>query len=95
MGPTSRRITASLATRRLESNGLFNRLFFLFRSPTPPGSSKITWRQFTKDEQFYIALDVKPRLKQRFRASQVAFWNVTSKIGRRGRKGKTTPRSYL
>nr|XP_058954999.1 uncharacterized protein LOC131782294 [Pocillopora verrucosa] len=69
--------------------------FAKFGSPTPPGSSKITWRQFTKDEQFYVALDVKPRLKQRFRASQVAFWNVTSKIGRRGRKGKTTPRSYL
>ncbi|KAJ7393153.1 Cocaine esterase [Desmophyllum pertusum] len=67
--------------------------FAKFGSPTPPGSntSPITWRPFTEEEQFYLALDVKPRLKQHYRASQVTFWNnFIPEVTRKGKKGKIT-----
>ena len=63
---------------------------FLFSSPTPSGlsSSPITWQPFTEENQFYLALDVKPRLGQHYRAREVAFWNKLIPKIRRGRKGK-------
>jgi len=66
--------------------------FAKFGSPTPFGSSfsPITWYPFTEENQFYLALDVKPRLGQHYRAREVTFWNdLIPKIMTKGRRGKS------
>lgn len=65
--------------------------FAKFGSPTPSGSSSspITWHPFTEENQFYLALDVKPRLGQHYRAREVAFWNELIPKISKGRKGKS------
>ena len=49
-----------------------------FRSPNPlqeSGSAPVTWPKFTEQDQEYLLLDLKPRVKRRYKAKKMAFWN--------------------
>ena len=46
----------------------------VFRTPNGP-DSPVKWPEFTKENQSYLALDVKPEEKKKYRAKEVAFWN--------------------
>lgn len=61
---------------------IFDYVFLLFftilRSPSllaESAFSKVTWSQFTEDEQAILVLDLQPRVEYRFKADKVAFWN--------------------
>ena len=73
-----RRINSSRQTLdyiTLHSGMHFFLIFFSFRTPNRPDSGPVTWPQFTEREQEYLVLDVKPRVKSRYQAEKVAFWN--------------------
>ena len=46
----------------------------VFRDPTGR-DSPVKWPKFTKENQSYLALDVKPEKRNKYRAKEVAFWN--------------------
>ncbi|CAH3146094.1 unnamed protein product, partial [Porites evermanni] len=48
--------------------------FAKFGTPNGP-DSPVQWPEFTKENQSYLALDVKPEEKKKYRAKEVAFWN--------------------
>ena len=66
------------------------RFCFVFRDPNGP-DSPVTWPKFTKVNRSYLALDVKPKGKQKYRAKELEFWNsLIPKVIRqtKGQKGK-------
>ena len=66
--------------------------WFCFVSRDPNGSdSPVTWPKFSKVNRSYLALDVKPKEKQKYRAKEMEFWNsLIPKVIRqtKGQKGK-------
>ncbi|CAH3146091.1 unnamed protein product [Porites evermanni] len=48
--------------------------FAKFGDPTGR-DSPVKWPKFTKENQSYLALDVKPEENNKYRAKEVAFWN--------------------
>lgn len=59
--------------------------FAKYGTPNPPesGPAAVTWPHFTMEEQEYLVLDVKPRVKRRYKAENMAFWNeMISKVSK-------------
>ena len=47
---------------------------FVFRDPNG-SDSPVTWPKFSKVKRSYLALDVKPKEKQKYRAKELKFLN--------------------
>jgi len=51
--------------------------FAKYGSPNPPdsGTGPVTWPRFTEQDQAYLVLSLKPRVKRSYEADKIAFWN--------------------
>lgn len=56
-----------------------NTFFFSFlSSPNPPPESvpaPLTWPAFTEQNQEYLVIALRPKVKRRYKAKKMAFWN--------------------
>ena len=52
--------------------------FFFPSSPNPSSESvpaPVTWPAFTEQNQEYLVIALKPKVKRRYKAKRMAFWN--------------------